>query len=161
MTLLAVDSLSKTFSGSSVRGGRTGVEAVVDLTFRVDAGEFLTIIGPSGCGKSTLLRLLAGLEQPDTGQIDLQGQPLPGASDRQGRFGYMPQRDTLLPLAYSARKRDPGSRAVRRQSRRGPRRSAAASSSFWAGGLRELLAERAVGRDETARGLAANFPRRL
>ena len=97
MTLLAVDSLSKTFSGSSVRGGRTGVEAVVDLTFRVDAGEFLTIIGPSGCGKSTLLRLLAGLEQPDTGQIDLKGQPLPGASDRQGRFGYMPQRDTLLP----------------------------------------------------------------
>ena len=97
MTLLAVDSLSKTFSGGSRRGSRGDVEAVVDLTFKVAEGEFLTIIGPSGCGKSTLLRLLAGLVQPDSGQISLQGQPLPDASDRQGRFGYMPQRDTLLP----------------------------------------------------------------
>jgi len=97
MTLLAVDSLSKTFGGGARRGTRSQVEAVVDLTFKVEAGEFLTIIGPSGCGKSTLLRLLAGLVQPDSGQISLQGQPLPNAPDRQGRFGYMPQRDTLLP----------------------------------------------------------------
>ena len=97
MTLLAVDTLSKTFSGGGRRSAPADVEAVTDLTFQVDAGEFLTIIGPSGCGKSTLLRLLAGLEQPETGQITLQGQPLPSASDRQGRFGYMPQRDTLLP----------------------------------------------------------------
>ncbi len=97
MTLLAVDSLSKTFESTSRRGSPSGVEAVVDLTFEVEAGEFLTIIGPSGCGKSTLLRLLAGLVQPNRGQILLQGQPLPDASDRQGRFGYMPQRDTLLP----------------------------------------------------------------
>ena len=97
MTLLEVDSLSKTFESTSRRGSPSGVEAVVDLTFEVEAGEFLTIIGPSGCGKSTLLRLLAGLVQPDKGQILLQGQPLPDASDRQGRFGYMPQRDTLLP----------------------------------------------------------------
>ena len=97
MTLLTVDSLSKTFSSGSRRGTRSEVEAVVDLTFNVEAGEFLTIIGPSGCGKSTLLRLLAGLVQPDSGQIHLQGQPLPEPTDRQGRFGYMPQRDTLLP----------------------------------------------------------------
>lgn len=97
MTLLAVDSLSKTFGRSSRRGAQREVEAVVDLTFNIEAGEFLTIIGPSGCGKSTLLRLLAGLEQPDSGQIILQTQPLPDPSDRQGRFGYMPQRDTLLP----------------------------------------------------------------
>ncbi|MCY4079999.1 MAG: ABC transporter ATP-binding protein [Caldilineaceae bacterium] len=97
MTLLAVESLSKTFSSGSRRGTRGEVEAVVDLTFRVEEGEFLTIIGPSGCGKSTLLRLLAGLVQPDSGQVILQGQPLPDPSDRQGRFGFMPQRDTLLP----------------------------------------------------------------
>lgn len=97
MTLLAVDALSKTFSGGTRRGSRGEVEAVVNLTFSVEEGEFLTIIGPSGCGKSTLLRLLAGLEQPDSGQVILQGQPLPDSSDRQGRFGYMPQRDTLLP----------------------------------------------------------------
>ena len=97
MTLLAVDSLSKSFGGSPRRGPHSQVDALVDLTFKVEAGEFLTIIGPSGCGKSTLLRLLAGLVQPDRGRINLQGQPLPNASDRQGRFGYMPQRDTLLP----------------------------------------------------------------
>ena len=97
MTLLAVDSLSKSFGGSPRRGPHGQVDALVDLTFKVEAGEFLTIIGPSGCGKSTLLRLLAGLVQPDRGRIILQGQPLPNASDRQGRFGYMPQRDTLLP----------------------------------------------------------------
>ena len=97
MTLLEVDSLSKTFGGNSRRGSPSGVEAVADLTFEVEAGEFLSIIGPSGCGKSTLLRLLAGLVQPDRGRIILHGQPLPGESDRQGRFGYMPQRDTLLP----------------------------------------------------------------
>ena len=97
MTLLAVDSLSKTFEGTSRRGAGGSVEAVVDLTFEVQEGEFLTIIGPSGCGKSTLLRMLAGLVQPDSGQFSLHGQPLPDASHRQGRFGYMPQRDTLLP----------------------------------------------------------------
>ena len=94
MTLLAVESLSKTFGGSD---GRAGVEAVAELTFGVQAGEFLSIIGPSGCGKSTLLRLLAGLEQPDAGRIVLDGRPLACAAERQGRFGYMPQRDTLLP----------------------------------------------------------------
>ena len=84
-------------SASGRRAALPVVQAVVDLTFQVGAGEFLTVIGPSGCGKSTLLRLLAGLEQPDAGQIILRGQPLPRAADRQGRFGYMPQRDSLLP----------------------------------------------------------------
>ncbi len=97
MTLLTVDSLSKTFGSGSRRGTHSEVEAVIDLTFKVEEGEFLTIIGPSGCGKSTLLRLLAGLVQPDSGQIHLKGQTLPDPSDRQGRFGFMPQRDTLLP----------------------------------------------------------------
>ncbi len=97
MTLLKVDALSKSFDGSARRGSSSRIQAVVDLTFTVAAGEFLTIIGPSGCGKSTLLRMLAGLVQPDAGSIALQGQPLPDASARQGRFGYMPQRDALLP----------------------------------------------------------------
>ena len=97
MTILEIDSLSKSFEGNVRRGLPNRIEAVVDLTFTVQAGEFLTIIGPSGCGKSTLLRMLAGLAQPDTGRIALHGLPLPDASARQGRFGYMPQRDALLP----------------------------------------------------------------
>jgi len=45
--------------------------AVHDLDLTVEPGEFLTILGPSGCGKTTLLRAIAGLEEPDDGEIFL------------------------------------------------------------------------------------------
>ena len=49
-----------------------GKEVVVkNLDLRVNAGEFLTILGPSGCGKTTTLRMIAGLEEPDEGEIQL------------------------------------------------------------------------------------------
>ncbi len=51
-------------------------EAVIldQLNLQVLDGEFLTILGPSGCGKTTLLRLIAGLEQPESGQLYINGQ---------------------------------------------------------------------------------------
>ena len=45
--------------------------AVADLDLRVEPGEFLTILGPSGCGKTTTLRIIAGLEEPDGGEVRL------------------------------------------------------------------------------------------
>lgn len=51
-------------------------EAVRDVSFQVEAGEFFTLLGPSGCGKTTLLRLIAGFDRPDAGQILLDGQDL-------------------------------------------------------------------------------------
>lgn len=68
--------------------------AVQDVNFSVQAGEFVSIIGPSGCGKSTLLQLIAGLQQPDSGQIILNGQV---TAKRLGQVAYMPQQDALLP----------------------------------------------------------------
>jgi ABC-type Fe3+/spermidine/putrescine transport system ATPase subunit len=51
-----------------------GTRAVDDVTFDLNAGEVLTILGPSGCGKSTTLRLIAGLEQPEGGEIWVRGR---------------------------------------------------------------------------------------
>ncbi len=45
------------------------VDAVKDLNLVVDSGSFVTLLGPSGCGKTTILRMIAGLEEPDTGEI--------------------------------------------------------------------------------------------
>lgn len=47
--------------------------AVDDVSLRVEAGEFITLLGPSGCGKTTLLRMLSGFETPDAGSIHIDG----------------------------------------------------------------------------------------
>ncbi len=49
-----------------------------DINFTAYAGEFVCLLGPSGCGKSTLLRLLAGLGQPSSGRLTLDGSPITG-----------------------------------------------------------------------------------
>lgn len=66
--------------------------AISDLSFTVQAGEFVSIVGPSGCGKTTVLSLLMGLLTPARGTIHVSG-------DRAGHkpaVGYMLQRDHLL-----------------------------------------------------------------
>lgn len=65
-----------------------------DLSFEVKDGEFISILGPSGCGKSTLLNVLAGILQPQSGQILIDGKEIQGVS---GQFAYMPQNDLLFP----------------------------------------------------------------
>lgn len=87
---LAVDRVSKGF-----RRGRRGFQQVLgETTFSIEQGEFVAIIGPSGSGKSTLLKLLAGLEQPDTGSIVLAGDPITRPSRR---LGVVFQQHVLLP----------------------------------------------------------------
>ena len=61
------------------------VEALKDISFSVKEGEFVSIIGPSGCGKSTILSIIAGLEDKNSGEIQIDGQ-----------IGYMLQKDSLL-----------------------------------------------------------------
>ena len=51
-------------------------EAVKNVSFDVDAGEFFTLLGPSGCGKTTILRMIAGFDLPDEGSIVLDGVDL-------------------------------------------------------------------------------------
>jgi NitT/TauT family transport system ATP-binding protein len=63
---------------------RTGEEvtAVQGLNLRVEPREFVSIVGPSGCGKSTFLKVVAGLAEPTSGTVLLDGQPISDASDR-------------------------------------------------------------------------------
>lgn len=61
------------------------IEALKDVTFSIKEGEFVSLIGPSGCGKSTILSIIAGLEEKNSGDIQLDG-----------KIGYMLQKDSLL-----------------------------------------------------------------
>ena len=89
---LKVESLHKSFT---VQHRQVPVLDGVDLS--VGTGEFVSIIGPSGCGKSTLLNIIAGLDQPDSGSVSLNGGDGGQDQPRLGRVGYMQQKDLLLP----------------------------------------------------------------
>ncbi|MHB9285751.1 ABC transporter ATP-binding protein [Halobacteriales archaeon Cl-PHB] len=56
------------------------VEALADVSFDVDPGEFVCIVGPSGCGKTTLFRIIGGLDSPTSGTVTLDGNPVTGPS---------------------------------------------------------------------------------
>ena len=73
-------------------GGRA-VHALDDVSLTVHDGEFVCLIGASGCGKSTLLNLVAGLDQPTTGQVDTSGR----------KVGLMFQEPALFPWLTAAR----------------------------------------------------------
>jgi NitT/TauT family transport system ATP-binding protein len=80
-------------------GRGSGVTALDGISFDIAQGEFVTLLGPSGCGKSTLLRCFAGLEQPTSGKLLIDGRPVDGPPDR---LGMAFQRDALLRARYPA-----------------------------------------------------------
>lgn len=69
------------------------IEALKNISFKVEEGEFVSIIGPSGCGKSTLLSIIAGLEDKTSGAVYIDGEKIIGNSPK---MGYMLQKDNLL-----------------------------------------------------------------
>ena len=86
--ILEVNGVSKKYQNKEGE-----ITALQNINFKVNRGEFVSIIGPSGCGKSTLLSIIAGLEKKTTGKILIEGEPTNGISEK---VGYMLQRDCLL-----------------------------------------------------------------
>jgi multiple sugar transport system ATP-binding protein len=76
---------------------------LTDLSLAVADGEFCVILGPSGCGKSTLLRLVAGLEQADSGQIFLGGKDVTATPPQARNVGMVFQNYALYPHMTVAR----------------------------------------------------------
>jgi NitT/TauT family transport system ATP-binding protein len=70
-TKLVLEHVSKWFQTSSLN-----VHALDDVTLRIHEGEFVCLVGPSGCGKSTLLNIIAGLDRPDRGLVQADGQAI-------------------------------------------------------------------------------------
>ena len=74
--------------------GRRRLETLDAIDITVNTGEFATLIGPSGCGKSTLFNIVAGVDEPTSGVVAIDGD---AKGRRAGKTGYMPQQPLLLP----------------------------------------------------------------
>ncbi len=97
--LLRTENLCRVYSDGQV-------QALQNVSLRIDAGQFVAIMGPSGSGKSTLLNLLGGLDRPTSGEVYFRGQPLGAMRSldayRARHVGFVFQSFHLLPTLTAA-----------------------------------------------------------
>ena len=86
---LSVRNVRKSFPGKAGE-----VRVLDDLSFDINARDFVSIIGPVGCGKTTIFNIIAGLIEPDAGTMHYRGEEI---ESLRGRVGYMMQKDLLFP----------------------------------------------------------------
>ncbi|NLT27353.1 MAG: ABC transporter ATP-binding protein [Microbacteriaceae bacterium] len=94
--------------------------AVDDLSLDIRSGEFLSLLGPSGCGKTTTLRMLAGFDDPDSGEIELAGKSVVGVAPYRRNVNTVFQQYALFPhmnvaenVAYGLQQRKTPKREIR------------------------------------------------
>ena len=99
MSILEVQHISKTYGK-----GETRVNALNDVSFSVEQGEFVAIIGPSGSGKSTLLHILGGVDTPSSGNVIINGVNIATLNEtalaifRRRQIGLIYQFYNLIPI---------------------------------------------------------------
>src|SRR4030095_9031796 len=74
-----------------------GTVAVQEMDLAIKEGEFLVLVGPSGCGKTTTLRMIAGLEDPTSGEIAIAGRPANDLEPGHRNIGMVFQNLALFP----------------------------------------------------------------
>jgi putative ABC transport system ATP-binding protein len=101
--LIRISHLSKTY-----HRGAQDIAVLLDINLEVREGEFVALMGPSGSGKSTLLNLIAGIDQPTSGRIDIDGVDIASLSEsrladwRAANVGFIFQFYNLLPVLSAA-----------------------------------------------------------
>ena len=89
MTHIELKNIRKEFGGSVV--------AVKNLNLSIEHGEFLVLVGPSGCGKTTTLRMIAGFEDPTTGEILVENEVINELEPAERNLGMVFQTHALFP----------------------------------------------------------------
>jgi len=99
MSKVTINSVSKMFENKG-----TLFKSLENVDLEVNEGEFLCILGPSGCGKSTILRLIAGLDEPSSGQILMDDEVIIGPDSKRGmvfqEYSLFPWRSVIENVAF-------------------------------------------------------------
>ena len=120
-TLVKAPAVAATAVTRRYGDGESAVDALRGVTLEVPAGQFTAVMGPSGSGKSTLMHLLAGLDTPSSGTVEIGGEDITTMSDKQltklrrkhigfvfQQFNLLPtltaEENILLPLSIAGRK---------------------------------------------------------